>query len=128
MENIDNVHNDCVGRACQWVAGKDGKLTCVTGSRACTQAKVLEAEESDFHDARLIKATQAIREILAEIGADANGRELSFVHTNMGSLLAWVNHGGAIIEDGITVNDDDATVSAALKLKKTSFTEEINSY
>ena len=42
-------------------------------------ADFLDAEQSDFHDENLIKATQKIREALAEIPADPLGRKLSII-------------------------------------------------
>lgn len=119
MENEKGVPV-CGGRgggSCKWVHS-DGPLGCVSGdSNSCNEVNILEAEESDFHDCNLIDATAAIKEILAKIPADPNGRSLSFLHTNMGQLLAWVEHGSEPGEDTITADDDDTTVAAALKLK-----------
>ena len=119
MEN-DNGVPVCGGRkgsSCKWVHNP-GPLSCIEGDPAtCNVVNILEAEESDFHDSSLVAATAAIKEILANIPADPNGRNLSFVTTNMGTLLAWVNHGGDEVEGGVTADDDDKTVAAALKLK-----------
>jgi hypothetical protein len=105
------------GGSCKWVHSP-GPLACVSGDPStCNEVNILEAEESDFHDCNLIDATAAIKEILAKIPADPNGRSLSFLHTNMGQLLAWVEHGGTPSEGAVTADDDDATVTAALKLK-----------
>lgn len=109
----------CSGRdaKCKWVH-TPGPLSCVAGDvSTCNMVNILEAEESDFHDSNLVAATAAIKEILANIPPDANGRNLSFLHTNMGQLLAWVEHGGTAAEGGVTADDDDETVATTLKLK-----------
>ena len=99
----------------------DGRLGCTDGDGGCRPVSLLEAEASGFHDASLIAATTAIKGILANIPADANGRTLSFIHTNMGTLLAWVEHGHDAWQGAVTSADDDATIAAALKLKNVSF-------
>lgn len=119
MENT-NTNLVCGGRkgaSCKWVHSP-GPLSCIEGDPAtCNIVNLLEAEESDFHDCNLIEATAAIKEILAKIPADPNGRNLSFLHTNMGQLLAWVEHGGTSVEGEVTADSDDETVAATLKLK-----------
>jgi len=91
---------------------------CGTGTGTCAAAELLEAEPSGFHDENLIAATQQIRAILAAIPADPAGRKLSFIRTNMGELLAWMDHSGAEVpDDAVTAEDDDATIAQALKLK-----------
>lgn len=120
---MENKNNDdfgvCSGRDsnCEWVHNP-GPLACESSNvSTCNVVNILEAEESDFHDSNLIAATAAIKQILANIPPDENGRNLSFLHTNMGQLLAWVNHGAEPVEGGVRANDDDDTVAAALKLK-----------
>jgi hypothetical protein len=95
----------------------DDKVGCATGPGDCRPVSLLEAEESGFHDASLIAATSAIKDVLANIPPDANGRTLSFLNTRMGTLLAWVEHGHDAWEGAVTGADDDATIAAALKLK-----------
>jgi hypothetical protein len=81
-------------------------------------ADFLDAEQSDFHDENLIKATQKIREALAEIPADPLGRKLSIIRTKMGILLAWVQHGADFATlDAVTSRSDDAVVIEALRLR-----------
>jgi hypothetical protein len=111
---------DCVGQSCEWVGSKAGGIdpTCSPGSGGCEVAHLLEAEESNFHDQQLVKATRKIRRILAKIPADPAGRKLSFCSTNMGILLAWVRHGGKVTSRRVTAKDDDATVAKALGLKR----------
>ena len=96
---------------------KDDSVGCNEGPGDCRPVSLLEAEASGFHDASLIAATTAIKGILANIPADANGRTLSFLNTRMGTLLAWVEHGHEAWEGAVTGEDDDATIAAALKLK-----------
>ena len=95
----------------------NGVIICVPGLSACSPVSFLEAEESGFHDCNLIEATAAIKEILAKIPPDPNGRKLSFLHTEMGTLLAWVQHGGQPSDGAVTASDDNGEVAAALKLK-----------
>jgi len=111
----------CVGSDCEWqaktVRGGGSLIDCVNGSGGCGQAHLLDADESDFHDQSLIEATRKIKRILAGIPKDSRGRKLSFCQTNMGTLLAWVQHGGKASGRRVTARDDDATVAKALKLK-----------
>jgi hypothetical protein len=76
----------------------------------------LDAEVSEFHTEALKWATTEIKAILEEVhlrDADKiNGRKLSFLHTNMGCLLAWVEHGTIV-----TSEDDDETIAEALGLE-----------
>lgn len=97
----------------------DGEsASCSAGQGSCTVAQLLEAEPSGFHDENLMGATQQIREILAAIPPDPAGRTLSFIHTNMGNLLAWMDHSGAEVPAGaVTAQDDDETIARALKLR-----------
>ncbi len=96
---------------------------CTDGSGDCMPVSLLDAEESGFHDGSLIAATSAIKDILAKIPADVNGRTLSFLNTRMGTLLAWVEHGHDAWEGAVTGEDDDATIAAALKLKNVTFAD-----
>jgi hypothetical protein len=103
---------------CSWELADDGNPGCSSSSTPdCSLANLLEAEESGFHDAGLIQATKEIKAILSQIPADSAGRSLSFLHTKMGTLLAWVEHGAEPIEGAVTSDADNKTVAAALKLK-----------
>ena len=91
---------------------------CSDGRGSCAPAELFEAEPSGFHDENLITATQQIRAILAAIPPDPAGRKLSFIRTNIGELLAWLDHSGAEVPEGaVTAEDDDATIAQALRLK-----------
>ena len=106
----------CIGKACDYVIVDDYAF-CQTGTTSCTVAKLLEAEPSGFYDAKLIEATRRLREVLEGIPPDPRGRKLSLLHTNLGSLLAWVDHSATAPVKGVTAADDDATVAKALRLK-----------
>ena len=106
------------GLQCTFVILDDDVVACEVGTSTCTGANLLEAETSQFHDANLAEATRKIREILEGIPHDPQGRELVFLHTRLGSLLAWVEHRGKIPADqGIRPDADDATIAKALRLK-----------
>ena len=107
---------NCVGKKCQHVIhGEDA--TCETGTSTCNPAKLLQAEPSGFHDAALIDATNKINQILETIPADARGRTISLLHTEWGSLLAWVDHNAIAPADGVRPDADEATIAKALRLK-----------
>ncbi len=107
----------CAGKACQHVI-LDDEAACETGTSTCTMAKLLEAEPSGFHDKNLIEATRKIRQVLESIPPDPRGRKLSLLHTNFGSLLAWVDHNVTVPADrGVRPDADDATIAKALRVK-----------
>lgn len=113
--DIKDLKADCRGGNCgPQIKGE--VLGCGNG-QSCMTVALLEADESGFHDQHMIDATTAIRQILANIPEDPNGRKISFIHTNMGTLLAWVDHGLGDIEGAVTEKDDDATIAAALRLR-----------
>ncbi len=107
---------NCVGRACQHVIHGE-EATCESGSSTCSPAKLLQADPSGFHDSALIDATNKINQILEAIPADTRGRALSLLHTDWGSLLAWVDHHSAAPADGVRPDADEATIAKALRLK-----------
>lgn len=110
---------ECPTSNCKWIKrpDPDDDLDCVEGMPSnCGMAVILQAEESNFHDANLVTATAAIKQILENIPPDPQGRKLSFLRTNLGVLLAWVNHGSTNSSGGITAEDDDQTVISALGL------------
>ena len=93
---------DCSGRSCGF-AEFSGELGCTDGG-SCFEATMLVARESSFHDAALAKATQQIKEALDAVPPDPKGRQLSFLQTKLGTMLAWVRHDievpkGAVTED-----------------------------
>ena len=104
----------CTGSLCDWIGTGKG-AQCVDGTGGCTNAHLLEAEESSFHTKELQEATKNINRILSRIPADAGGRKLSFCETREGQFLAWVKHGGTPVK-GVTRRDTDKKVARALKL------------
>lgn len=93
---------DCGGKQCGYAAFS-GEVGCTDGG-SYFYAKMLEAVESDFHDAALVKATSQINEILASFPeVDDRGRRLSFLHTPFGTMLAWVSHNVEIPKDAVTI-------------------------
>ncbi len=104
-------------QGCDWHRS-NGEASCSESGNSCSQAYFLPAEPSFFHDEALIQATQDLNEILGSLPQKADGRKLSFIHTRMGTLLAWVRHGATTVPAGaVTAKDDDKTIAASLKLK-----------
>lgn len=115
METQPNSET-CVGKACSFFISGES-LACSSGKGDCAVAEILEAEISGFHDEHLAEATRQIRAILSGIPEDPEGRKLSFLVTDMGLLLARVDHGATIPDDAITADHDDETLARALRLK-----------
>lgn len=107
---------NCLGSACGYGAF-DGDVGCHTDDGSCWTARLVEAEESAFHDADLQQATAEITQILGKI-KPKEGRKLSFVHTAEGTLLAWVRHGVKFPDHAVTFKDGHEKVKKALKLKE----------
>lgn len=103
---------DCVGRQCGFGAFA-GDLGCTDGG-SCFEAGLLKANESKFHDKILADASDKINSIVASIPKDPDGRQLSFLHTKMGTMLAWVRHDVKVPEDAVKATDSDAEVAKAL--------------
>jgi len=107
----------CSRQGCDWHQDAN-EASCVDGGNSCSKASFLIAEPSAFHDEALIQTTQELNEILRRLPQEVDGRNLSFIHTRMGTLLAWVRHGATSVPAGaVTANDDNATITEALKLK-----------
>lgn len=106
--------NECVGLDCGF-GETGGNLGCTSGG-SCFAAKMLVAKKSKFHDQALFAATQKIRAALDEIQPDADGRQLSFIHTKFGTMLAWVSHDIEVPEGAVRANSPDEAVKAALGL------------
>lgn len=107
----------CTHKGCDWHSA-NAEASCSETGNSCSYARFLDAEDSVWHDETLIQATQELNEILGRLPQEVDGRNLSFIHTRMGTLLAWVRHGAQSVPAGaVTANDDDATIAAALKLK-----------
>ena len=90
---------------------------CSQGNGSCFEARILSAQRSGFHDDQLIAVTEQMQKLLKGVAPDPAGRKLSFINTNMGLLLAWVEHGTTIPPDAVTDQNTDEEIAAALKLE-----------
>lgn len=120
MENLnDESRGICrPGEPCAWgMVEENDRIDCNRGDGTCCPAPLLEAEISGFHDQSLSDATSQINQILQAIPADSAGRELAFLNTKTGILLAWVNHGNAPQAKAITAQDSPDDIQRVLKLK-----------
>lgn len=108
---------NCSGLLCGYAAFAGG-VNCVVDDGSCWQARMVEAEISDFHDKTLQEANYRIKEILDGLPPEKDGMQLSFVHTEKGALLAWVRHGVKPTEDAVTIRSGHDRVSKALNLKE----------
>lgn len=108
------IGTDCSGRTCGYGAF-DGDLGCTDGA-SCSRALMLKARESKFHDAALADASRKIDAILRSIPPDPAGRQLSFLHTKMGTMLAWVRHDIEVPRGCVTAESPDDELAAALGL------------
>ena len=108
------VGMDCSGRQCGY-GEFSGDLGCTDGS-SCFHAGLLKASESKFHDAALAKATSQINEIIASVPKDASGRQLSFLHTPYGTMLAWVRHDVDVPKDAVKASSPKDQVAKSLGL------------
>lgn len=108
------VDAPCHGVDCGF-AESGGDLGCTSGG-SCFEAMMLEASESKFHDARLVEATQKINDILASIPKDPQGRQLSFLHTNLGTMLAWVRHDMDVPDSAIKADSPNDLIIESLGL------------
>lgn len=109
----------CTGQECIWtLTGGGGQPGCEPGNSSCTNAKLLTAAPSVFHDQTLIDLTEQINALLQAVPPDPAGRKLSFMHTRMGPLLGWVEHGqeGGGTAEAVTAASDNATIIQALGL------------
>lgn len=92
-------------------------IPCAPGGSECSTAVMAEAEISAFHDQTLADATRKIKQLLASIPPDTQGRKLSFLRTHRGTLLAWVHHGAKVPPGAVPATADEKTLSKALRLK-----------
>ena len=105
---------DCTNRTCGF--GIDNDAGCTDGE-SCSGAVMLRADTSPFHDATLQQASQDIQAVLNTIPKDPSGRQLSFLHTPMGTMLAWVRHDLHVPSNAIRASSPKAKLEKALKLK-----------
>src|SRR5688500_10649980 len=90
----DIPHANCSGGMCSF-GEFSGELGFESDDGGCWTARMAEAERTTkFHDKTLYDATAEIQNILNGIAKPTDGRQLSFVHTDDGTILAWVRHSG----------------------------------
>lgn len=111
-----DVPGDCSGKMCGYSVF-NGDLGCESGSGSCWVANLVEANTSVFHDEVLQDATLQIKAILEGIPADPEGRKLSFVHTEHGTMLGWVRHGVTQPNGKVTFDSGAERVKEALGLR-----------
>jgi hypothetical protein len=106
----------CVAKLCGWNSFvKPTTVGCGSGDGSCAIAQFLTADESDFHTAELMEATDQIRDILSKI-PKRDGRKLGLLTTPFGVLLAWIQHDIEIPKGSITINSSDEEIIKALGL------------
>lgn len=106
--------NPCRGRTCGY-AVYGGDMGCDEGG-SCFEAIMLEAKESSFHDADLKKATLEIKRILEPLQEKCGDRQLTFVQTKLGTLLAWVRHDIEVPADAVREDSSEEDTIKALGL------------
>lgn len=123
MSNGNFSPADCTGRLCGYTVHK-GSVGCSSGNGSCRVSAMLEAKVSDFHTEAIQRATREIKAILERVHKEdervRRGRKLSFLFTNLGCLLAWVDHGEVITPEDdeiVTSEDDDETIAKALGIE-----------
>lgn len=110
----DGSGTDCAGRKCGFGVCNDD-LGCTDGAN-CFEAGLLNAEVSKFHDTALADATAKINSIISAIPPDSADRQLSFIQTKMGTMLAWVRHDIDVPSDAVTAASADNDVARELGL------------
>ena len=108
----------CVGTTCDWLFhGKSG-FSCTEGTGDCIPAEFLLAFPTTFHDAVLEEASIKMNRIIHRIPANTNGKKLSFVVTNEGIFMAWVDHNAPPPgTKTVTRRSDEKEIKKALKLR-----------
>lgn len=126
MPNEERQRPCSPGQCCCFTV-RSHKIVCSACASGCdcSAAQLLDADKSAFHTDEIAEATQAINKILSEIPNDSEGRNLSFIQTKMGIMLAWVEHEDESLRDAnkdddeiaVTSADDNDTIAKALHLK-----------
>ncbi|MGB7207043.1 MAG: hypothetical protein WBD27_00145 [Pyrinomonadaceae bacterium] len=115
MGNGSGAAGDCTGSLCGYGITK-GRIGCQSGDGSCWAASLVDAKLSPFYTQELKNATRQIKSILDSINSPGDGLKLSFVHTRLGTLLAWVNHGEQYTTETVTWADTDENIVQALGL------------
>ncbi|NNE99834.1 MAG: hypothetical protein HKN25_12505 [Pyrinomonadaceae bacterium] len=115
--SIENVeHGSRCAADCGFGASSDG-IDCLPDGDGCGMAFLLEADESEFHDRYMVEATKAFNAILNMMPEDPKGRKPSFIHTRMGTMLAWVDHNANECEHQVTHESDDLKIAEVLGIR-----------
>jgi hypothetical protein len=96
--------------------GKSGDVTCGPTGGSCARAQFLDAEVSGFYTETLKDVSTRMQAILNEIGPDADGRELCFLNTRRGVLLAWAVERDVMPASSITADSSFEEITEALGL------------
>jgi hypothetical protein len=105
----------CRTKACGWNSFKS-TLGCSSGDGSCLAATFISADESEFHTAELIAATDQINNALASI-ARRDDKKLAVIDTTFGLMLAWVDHDTEIPPEAINVKSPPEEIIKALGLQ-----------
>lgn len=116
MMDLINEISGCTGKVCGFAAFTK-EISCTGRNGSCWTASLLEADESPFHDKALQEATAIIRKTLDAIPKNREGRQLSFVHTPQGTLLAWVKHEETAPGGGVGYHDDPSELAKILRIR-----------
>jgi hypothetical protein len=116
---MEDLEAGCTSRKCDYAINElNGSIGCVNGSGTCSSARMLSGGITDSHDAELEAASKEIQSILDGLEANANGRKLSFLSTDEGLFLAWVDHSRPPAKGSIRREDGHEKVAMALDLNQ----------
>lgn len=118
----ENFRNICVGKSCGWSAYKS-TLGCNSGDGSCLASTFVSADESDFHTAELIAATDQINNAIASIGP-RDDKKLAIIDTTFGPMLAWVDHDTEVPPEAINRKSSPEEIIKALGLQGVKYDRE----
>lgn len=96
--------------------GKSGDISCGPTGGSCARAQFLDADVSEFYTETLQDVSRRMQAILDEIGRDADGRELCFLNTKRGVLLAWAVEREVMPASSVTADNSFEEIAEALGL------------
>lgn len=108
----------CTSKSCDYAIDGPGPIGCTEGSGFCSDAVMLAAETSEFHDQTLADATAEINLILDRVRVKAKpGHKLSMLSTEEGMFIAWTDHSKEPGPNAVRRKDGHDKVKKALKIK-----------
>lgn len=114
---MEDLEAGCTSRKCDYAINElTGIVGCINGSGTCSAARILSGRITESHDAELEAASKEIQAILDGLEANANGRKLSFLNTDEGLFLAWVDHSQPAALGSIRREDGHEKVAMALEI------------